>query len=229
MSVGTPVNGPMAATVMNLPLETSTGAPTSLAALRGKVIVLSDIMTLCQETCPLDTANLVQAARAVEAAGLGDKFAFVSATIDPERDTPVQLAAYQQLFSPPPADWTLLTGSPTNLAALWKYLGVYYQKVPEGTPPATDWRTGQTLTYDLDHADDVFFIDATGNERFVIDGPGNVTSGTQVPQALYKFMDDQGHQNLAHPDAAGSWTVSQALQVLQWLTGDTIRSATPGP
>jgi cytochrome oxidase Cu insertion factor (SCO1/SenC/PrrC family) len=80
-------------------------------------------MTLCQETCPLDTANLVGAARAVTAAGLGDRVAFATITIDPHRDTPARLAAYRDQFAPAPADWRLLTGSPDTLAALWKDLG----------------------------------------------------------------------------------------------------------
>ena len=53
----------------------------------GKIVVLSDMMTLCQESCPLDTANVVAAARSIEKAGLGDRIQFVSLTIDPGRDT----------------------------------------------------------------------------------------------------------------------------------------------
>ena len=59
--------------IVDLPLVDPAGHPMSLSSLKGKVIVVSDVMTLCQETCPLDTANIVQAARAVEKAGLGDR------------------------------------------------------------------------------------------------------------------------------------------------------------
>ena len=43
-------------------------------------------------------------------------------------DTPARLRAYQSEFG---ADWTLLTGTPAHIAALWKHFGIYYQKVPE--------------------------------------------------------------------------------------------------
>ena len=57
--------------------------------------MISDVMTLCQESCPLDTANVVAAARPVERAGLDSKVVFLSITIDPGRDTVAQLAAYR--------------------------------------------------------------------------------------------------------------------------------------
>ena len=85
-------------------------------------------MTLCQETCPLDTANLVAAADAAQAAGLGDKIAFLSVTIDPARDTVAQLAAYRKLYTPAPADWIVATGSAGQLSVFWNDLGVFIQK-----------------------------------------------------------------------------------------------------
>lgn len=207
--------------IVDLPLVDPAGHATPLSSLKGKVIVVSDVMTLCQETCPLDTANIVQAARAVEKAGLGDRVEFLSITIDPQRDTAAQLAAYQQLFSPPPADWMMLSGTPDNLTALWKNFGVWVQKVPEGNPPAKNWRTGETLTYDLDHSDDVFFIDQSMHEQTLLDGPAHVEQGAQLPSALETFLSDTGHQNLEHP-SADAWTTKQVLQVVSGLVHHSI-------
>jgi protein SCO1/2 len=207
--------------IVNLPLLDPSGRAEPLSAFKGKVIVVSDVMTLCQETCPLDTANLVQAARAVEKAGLGDQVEFLSVTIDPQRDTPAQLAAYRQLFAPPPADWATLTGAPDNLAALWKNFGVWSQKVPESNPPAKNWRTGETLTYDLDHSDDVFFIDQNLHEQTLLDGPAHVVQGTQLPSALQSYLSDTGHQNLEHP-SADAWTTQQVLQIVSGLVHHSI-------
>lgn len=50
--------------------------------------MLADSLTLCQETCPMTTANLVDMARPTQAAGQGNDVVFVTATVDPERDTP---------------------------------------------------------------------------------------------------------------------------------------------
>lgn len=220
-STGTQVDQAVPASVLALPLIDQSGTARTLGSFHGRVLVISDAMTLCQETCPLDTANLVATARAVSAAGLGDRIAFATITVDPHRDTPARLAAYRDQFTPAPADWTLLTGSPDTLATLWKYLGVYYQNTPEPSPPATDWLTGQPLTYDVSHADLIFFIDPGGHERFVIDGPAHVAAGTPVPDALRRFLNDAGRHDLTQPDAQ-TWTVPQALQVLGWLTNHPI-------
>jgi protein SCO1/2 len=152
----------------------------------------------------------------VQRAGLADRVEFASITVDPNRDTPSRLAAYQRLFAPAPADWALLTGSPAALAALWKQLGVYWQKVPEDSPAGTDWLTGQPMTYDINHSDLIFFFDPSSHERFVIDGAGHVEPGTPIPPQLRQFLDDQGHDKLNHP-GLDSWTVPQALKVIAWL------------
>jgi protein SCO1 len=214
--IGTRMSGAVPADILHLPLTDSTGKRTSLAAFKGKVLVISDVMTLCQETCPLDTANLVQTARQAVKDGEGSKVEFLSITIDPQRDNTAQLAAYRKLFSPAPADWQTLTGSSSAVAKLWKYFGVWYKKVPQGKPPAKNWRTGQTLTYDLDHADELLFVDGRGSERFLISGTGHVAPGTSVPAAMRKYLDADGLKNLKDPDAQ-DWTVGQALQTVGWL------------
>ena len=89
-------------------------------------------------------------------------------TVDPGRDTPARLAAYSKEFG---ADWVLLTGTPSNLNALWKFFGVSVQIVPEEQPAKIDWWTGQPLTYDVNHTDGYFLIDAAGHERFSDSNP----------------------------------------------------------
>jgi protein SCO1/2 len=198
-------------------LVASSGARFDLASLAGKVVVISDVMTLCQETCPLDTANIVAAARAVDRAGLGSNVEFLSITIDPTRDTPTQLAAYRHLYAPAPSNWMVATATPTTTATLWKQLGVYIERVPDTPPAPRNWRTGQPLTYDLTHSDEVFFLDRQGHERFLFDGAPHVAPGAPVPAALSKFLDAQGHKNLTQPDSL-AWTLPQELDVLSWLT-----------
>ena len=85
-SVGTHLNAPMAASTMSLPLTDEHGHTTSLAGYGDKVLVIYPAMTACAADCPLDTTNIVSAARAVDAAGLSKKVAFLSVTIDPARD-----------------------------------------------------------------------------------------------------------------------------------------------
>ncbi|MBC9731288.1 SCO family protein [Streptomyces sp. TRM68367] len=215
-NVGTRTSGRIPADILKLPLTDQNGKPTDLAAFKGKVLVVSDTLTLCQETCPLDTANLVQTAREVAKDHESSKVEFLSITVDPQRDTPAQLAAYRHLYTPAPADWQALTGTPATIAKLWKYFGVWYKKVSQDTPPPKNWRTGQTLTYDIDHSDEIFFIDGRGSERFVINGTAHVAPGTVMPATMHKFLSAAGLGNLKHPDVT-AWTVPQALQTLSWL------------
>jgi protein SCO1/2 len=222
--VGTEMDDALPARILDLPLVDQDGKPADLASFHGKILMISDTMTLCQETCPLDTADLVQTARELDADGLAGKVEFLTITIDPTRDTPAQLAAYRNLYQPVPANWQALTGSASAISALWKYFGAYIQKVPEGSPPDVNWRTGANLTYDLDHSDEIFFVNASATERFLLEGMGHVAAGTAVPEAMKKYLDAQGLANLNAP-ASDGWTVPQALETLSWLLQDAIPQA----
>ena len=149
---------------------------------------------------------------------------FLSITIDPTRDDAAHLAAYRKLFAPAPADWEVIGGSAASVQKLWRYFGLYHQRVAEDSPPATDWLTGKTLGYDIDHADLVYFFGTGGAERYTVDGTAHVSSASRLPATLRRFLSDDGRQNLAHP-GFGSWTVGQALEVIGWLTDTWIPGA----
>ncbi|WAX59159.1 nitroreductase family deazaflavin-dependent oxidoreductase [Jatrophihabitans cynanchi] len=220
-NVGQQANDALPVAVRDTTLVTSAGRRLDLAQLAGKVVVISDMMTLCQETCPLDTANVVAAARDAERAGLGNKIVFLSVTIDPARDTLARLTAYRHLYAPAPNDWLTAAGAPGALTAFWKQLGVYIQKAPDTPPAPKDWLTGKPLTYDVTHSDELFFLDQQGHERFLLEGAPHVAPGAPLPPTLRRFMDATGRANLTHPDSQ-TWTLPQELQVLAWLTGHRI-------
>ena len=93
--IGTTLDSALPAPLLSLRFRSADGRTVRLADFVGKSVVVSDAMTLCQETCPLDTATLVQTARAEDAAKLGSDEVFLSITVDPGRDTAAQLAAYR--------------------------------------------------------------------------------------------------------------------------------------
>lgn len=214
------VNRATPAAVLGLALTTSDGARIGLGTLRGRVVVLADVMTLGRDTSPVNTAVMVQAARAVERAGLGDRVTFLSVTIDPDRDTPARLAAYRGLFGEAPADWILATAPPTTLDTLWRYFGVSRQRVPAG-PRAFDWMTRRPLSYDIHHNDEVHFIDPTGRDRFVLGGPARVSSADDLPAALDVGLDNRGRRTVSDP-ALTTWTPRQVLNVVSSLSGQRI-------
>lgn len=218
VNVGTKLDMELPSDIANLPLIDSKGKKTSLAAFSGKVLLISDTMTLCEETCSLDTANLVETAREVNKAGHGSDVVFLSITVDPQRDTVPQIAAYRNLFGSPPANWQVLTGTPENIHKLWKFFGVYWEKQKSDSPDAKNWRTGKTLTYDIGHSDEIFFLDRKEYERYILEGAGNVKAGTQLPQKMHDYLNDEGIKNLNYPSKQ-TWTVPQALQTITWLRG----------
>src|SRR5437868_3595036 len=85
----------------------------------------------------------------------------------------------------------------------------------------TDWLTGRTLGYDIDHEDALVYLDARGRERFLVVGNPNARAAPIAP-ALRRFLSAQGRVDLSHPDAS-TWTAAEALSPIAWLTGEMIR------
>ena len=219
---GVVMSDPVSASIARLPLTTAAGQRTTLAAYRGKIVMIADSLTLCQDMCPMISANVAAMARQVQAAGLAGRIALLEITVDPQRDTPARLAAYQKMFGSPQPAWTLATATTAAAtAALWKFFHVYYHRQPTDDPDATDWLTGRKLTYDVEHSNTLIFLSADGKQRYIVDAAAD-TGDNRPPPALIRFMTPQGRHNLYHPSPGGSWTVPQEMQVLSWLAGRSI-------
>ncbi len=202
-----------------VPLVDQQGHAVSLAALRGKVVVLAPFLTLCQDECPLVTGAFISLQRDLRAAGLAQRVVFVEATVDPGRDTVARLAAYEKEFG---ADWDLWTGTPADIAAFWKPFGVEYQIVPEEQPPKIDWFTGTPLTYDVEHTDGYILVDTHGRERFV-DATAPNEKG-QLDPKLRGLLNEGGVHELQNPQAP-DWTTADALASISWLLGTSVPAA----
>lgn len=218
-SVGLVMDRAVPDAVLDAPLLDQTGRSVTLRSLPGRNLVLVPFLTSCQEVCPLTTAALLEVQRSLAAAGVGHSVTIVELSIDPERDVPGRLAAYARLTG---ARWPLLTGSPSTIEAVWHDLGVYVQKVPEGTPPGIDWQTGAPYTYDVNHTDGFILLGPAParHERFVTIAPPDVRHSA-LPPALGAMLDDEGRSNYRAP-GAGAWTVPQALSAIGWLAGVSI-------
>ncbi len=213
---GTRVGQQLPAQLRDLAFTDEQGHTVHLSDYAGKTVVLQDVMTLCQELCPIDTATFVSTATQYQdrAADPSDTV-FLSITVDPKRDTPAQLRAYRKQYAGSGDElpqWHLLTGRPADLAALWKFLGVYVKKVPQDGQ-VRNWRTGQPLTYDVQHSDEAFFLDGSGEEQYILDGMPSL-GDHKIPGDLQHFMSAQGHRN---EQKSSGWTAAQALGVLAWL------------
>jgi len=219
--VRTPANGTtldvaVPAATAALPLVDQSGRTVTLASLQGTTVVLVDFLSLCQEVCPLTSANVREVSDALDAAHLSGEVRILEATVDPARDTPPRLAAYQKLYGARP-NWSFLTGTTADMAALWKSFGVGYQKTSTtATPPPQDWMTGAPLTYDVDHQDVVIVIDSHGHERWLVDGTPRIAAPSSVPTPLQSFLNEDGHRNETAP-ADPTWTAADVVSAVQYV------------
>lgn len=218
LATGTALSHPRK--VPSLKLLDEQGKPFSLSQWRGRWVVLAPSLTLCHEVCPMTTGALTQLTNEVRQAGLSKQVVVAEATVDPWRDSPTRLRAYRRLSG---ANFAMLTGSQREIHRLWQFFGVYYQRVPQGRPPDVDWLTHQPETFDIQHTDGIFFIDPAGQERIAEQGMPSVA---HLSPTLKSLLNDQGRQNLAHPQTP--WTADEALDDLYYLMNRNIPAgATP--
>jgi protein SCO1/2 len=96
--------------------------------IKGKIVVIDLIYTHCVDSCPLETARLVQVQKM-----LGDRVGkdifFYSISIDPIHDTPKVLKAYAEKYHVGPG-WTFLTGKKADIDLISKKLGLYSEPDP---------------------------------------------------------------------------------------------------
>jgi cytochrome c biogenesis protein CcmG, thiol:disulfide interchange protein DsbE len=169
----------------------------------------------------MTTAALTELTNDVRLAGLSKQVVVAEATVDPWRDSPSRLRAYQKLTG---ANFQMLTGSQAEIEKLWKFFGVYYARVAQGNPPDVDWITHKPETFDVQHTDAVFFIDPAGQERIVDEGMPQIEG--KLSPALASLLSDEGKQNLAHPQLP--WTASESLDDLYFLMNRNVpASAVP--
>jgi protein SCO1 len=130
-------------------LTSQDGAPVTLAALRGKIVAVSFIYTACPDICPLLTQKMVQVQDEL-GPDFGTKIAFVSITLDPERDTPEVLKDYAQFWGAKVDGWSFLTGSPEAVRDVTRRYGVFFSKKEDGS---------------VDHTQLTSIVDAEGAMR----------------------------------------------------------------
>ena len=114
----------------NVPLITQDGKTVHFYddLIKGKSVVLDAIYTHCVDSCPLETARLVQVQH-ILGDRVGKDIFFYSITIDPKRDTPKVLKKYAETYDVGPG-WTFLTGKPEDIELITKKLGLYSDPDP---------------------------------------------------------------------------------------------------
>ena len=127
-------------------LTGSDGKPFSSTSLNGKPYAIFFGFTHCPDVCPTTLARLVKLRRQL---GRGDDaLAIVFVSVDPERDTPAEVANYMSLYDTPIVG---LTGSAAQIEQVKKQFGIYSRKVEQ---PGGG--------YSVDHSASVILLDKNG-------------------------------------------------------------------
>ena len=120
--------------------------PVSLAALRGKAVLLDFIFTQCPGPCPILTGIHAQVREGLSESESA-RVHFVSITLDPARDNPPTLRAYAAARKIDTAGWTFATGPVADVDAVVRAYGVGAVRTPSG---------------EIEHTVATFLIDADG-------------------------------------------------------------------
>ena len=132
------------------------GRTVALSNLRGKVVALTFVSSICTEQCPLVGKGLSQVR--YDLGGAATHLSIVAISVAPERDTPRTVRHFAALSGWQGADWHYLSAPRAVLGRIWKAYGVYVG------PPT---RAGQ----DQEHYAGLYLIDPHGRLRAYYDVP----------------------------------------------------------
>ena len=128
-------------------LVDQTGRTVTDATWRGRWMLIYFGYTYCPDVCPTELQTI---AATLEALGKqAEHVVPIFITVDPERDTPGQMAEYVRLFDDRLVG---LTGTPEQIAAVARAYRVYYAKV---TPK-------EATTYLMDHTSFLYLMGPDG-------------------------------------------------------------------
>lgn len=129
-------------------LTDHTGANFEPARLKNHWSLLFFGFTHCPDVCPTTLGMLAQTEKALADLPAGQRPQIVLVSVDPQRDTPEQLASYVRFFSP---SFTGVTGSQEAIDKFTRALGV-----PVAISPLANGG------YSVDHSAAIFLIDPSG-------------------------------------------------------------------
>ncbi|MHB1858938.1 MAG: SCO family protein [Solirubrobacteraceae bacterium] len=198
----------------NIPLVNEDGKPTSLASFKGRWVVFAPSMTLCHEVCPMTTSAFNELATLVRRQGLSSKVVIATVTVDPWRDSPAQIRAYERMVG---VHFKMLTGKVSDVLRLWKHLGILVERVRLQKPDPIDWYTHEPETLNIVHSDGLFMLNPAGRLQIVVSGMPQLEGGHKLDAALHKLLDAEGVRNLNHPETP--WTAGELMDDIDWGLG----------
>jgi len=148
-------------------LHDANGTPVTLAAQRGRYVLVTFIYTHCPDVCPLITQNLNAALRVIGPTAR-KRVRVLAVSVDPVGDTPKAVKAYareKHLFP----QFEYLIGTHTELRRVWK---AWHVLAVETKPDL------------VDHVAYTALIDTQGKERVLYDSSVHATQVVHDLRAL---------------------------------------------
>ena len=184
---GQDIGVPSAGGGMQLPAGIALGGEFELVNQSGQAVTDRDFagrwmlvyfgFTYCPDVCPTELGTI---AAAVDLLGpAGERVVPVLITIDPQRDTPSQLADYVSRFHPRMQG---LTGTPEQLAAVARRYRVYYARVQR--PDMTD--------YLMDHSSFVYLVGPDARVRALFRADTTPEALAAAVQAQFRSAERSG-------------------------------------
>jgi cytochrome oxidase Cu insertion factor (SCO1/SenC/PrrC family) len=134
-------------------LRDQNGLPVSIAAYRGRPVIVTFIDPLCRNLCPLEAQVLNQMERQLPAA---QRPVILAISVDVWADTRADLLQTIHEWHLVP-EWRWAVGRRAQLAAVWSRYEV-------GVKVTTKRVAGTTINY-ITHTEAAYVVDASGHER----------------------------------------------------------------
>jgi protein SCO1 len=116
-------------------LTTQAGKPLHARDYAGKTLVLNFFFTSCPVVCPAQAKVLREASQALPA-DLRERVQFLSVSVDPENDTPLELDRFARKHAANLSGFTFARASEEGTRALTTRLAAFDTTRPEGAEPA---------------------------------------------------------------------------------------------
>ena len=155
-----------------LELPDASGRVRRLADFRGKAVVVFFGFTHCPDVCPTTLADMAGVMKKLGPDAERVQMLFI--TVDPERDTPQDVAKYVQAFDP---RFIALRGDPASTQRTAKDFKIFYEKRKEGD------------TYTVDHSAQSYVFDPQGRLRLLV-RPQAIA--TDLPDDLRTLLRESG-------------------------------------
>jgi cytochrome oxidase Cu insertion factor (SCO1/SenC/PrrC family) len=134
------------------------GRPVSLAALRGRPVLVTFIDPLCRDYCPTEAQHLSEAVRSAS----GVKPTILAVSVNTAGNARSNLALDRRKWAVVP-QWTWGVGTGAQLARVWKRYGI--------SVIVTHKKVAGVEVQQVSHTEAAYLIDANGWERAVFVWP----------------------------------------------------------